>query len=106
MSRPILWRSPDGRKILNVLHVAYAVVMSDGSVSVYTPGDRALDDIHIPKEEAGLFLAALDAASVQPDTAKIDAIIDRLDSLRGDMGTVGGNELVMIVRDLAKAVRP
>lgn len=112
MNRPILWRSADGRKIINVLTVAFVVAQPDGKLTIYTAGDRAIDGITLPAEDAASFMAALDDAA-EPATPRtgldpiidIDAVIARLDALRADMATVGGNALVEVVRDLAIAIR-
>lgn len=82
---------------------------------VYSIGDQKDAFLTLRGDDCASFLAALDAAHQptfmewlgpdQSDPIDVDAVIARLDSLRNDMGTVGGNALVEIVRDLAIALR-
>lgn len=67
------------------------------------PSD-ALDNASILRCAAAI-ATKLDAAAAQPDPAKLDAILARLEPLRGDMATVGGNMLLAIVRDLVIALK-
>lgn len=114
MSGPILWRSTDGKTIANLAFVTCVVRHDDGSIMV-TLADGKFP-LPITAAEAPRFLAALDAACrptfmewLGPDSPDplidVDAVIARLDRLRADMATVGGNALVEAVRDLAIAIR-
>lgn len=112
MSRPIPWKSADGTRIINLCTVSQVVKMTSGELRVYTSGDGVRDYLTVCPSDVASFMTALDDAS-EPSWPSVhldpiidvDAIIERLDRLRGDMATVGGNALVEAVRELAIAIR-
>ena len=112
MSGAALWKSADGRWIVNLRVVASVHVnKTTGDLSVYTIGDHGGECVTVRAADSASFLTALDAAyaptfMAAPDPIiDVDAVIERLDRLRGDMATVGGNALVEAVRELAIAIR-
>lgn len=96
--RPVLWCS--GRNTINLNAVSWVTQQDDGNLDVYVQGGAARPGM-ISREHASSFLSALNAAA-QPASAalRLDDALARLNALRHDMGTVGGNALVEIVRDI------
>lgn len=94
-----IWKSTDGNVWINLDSVCNVFDLRGGFLLVYTAdGGEAIE---IDSDDAQSLRAALDAVSQPvPSQPRLDDALARLNALRHDMGTVGGNALVEIVRDI------